>query len=150
MGIISRRAIYILGGFFGSSFGTQLLFIGILAGAGIGLAYVAPIAVGIKWFPDKKGMITGLAVAGFGFGATIWVKLADSWFGGLLNTTRVIDIAGIAGPQLAGAFRDAAGVGSVPMFWMAPFLIAAGMCLFGALLLVLSRPSQTTYVAPAV
>ena len=37
-----------------------------------------PIAVGIKWFPDKKGIITGLAVAGFGFGATIWVKLAGA------------------------------------------------------------------------
>ncbi len=76
---------YILGGFFGGSFATQILFIGIVGGAGIGLAYVVPIAVGVKWFPDKKGMITGLAVAGFGFGATIWVKLGGSWFGGLLN-----------------------------------------------------------------
>jgi OFA family oxalate/formate antiporter-like MFS transporter len=31
----------------------------------------------MKWYPDKKGMITGLAVAGFGFGATLWVALAD-------------------------------------------------------------------------
>ena len=46
----------------------------------------------IKWFPDKKGVITGLAVAGFGFGATVWVKLADSWFGGLLNTTAVLGL----------------------------------------------------------
>ena len=78
---------YVLGGFFGNSFWAQFFCIGILGGAGIGLAYVVPIAVGVKWFPDKKGMVTGLAVAGFGFGATIWVKLADSWFGGLLNTT---------------------------------------------------------------
>jgi hypothetical protein len=35
----------------------------------------------MKWFPDKKGLISGLAVAGFGFGATIWVKVAGSWFG---------------------------------------------------------------------
>ncbi|MBT3217205.1 MAG: OFA family MFS transporter [Candidatus Marinimicrobia bacterium] len=77
---------YIFSGIFGSTFVTQFIFIGILGGAGIGLAYVVPISVGVKWFPDKKGMITGLAVAGFGFGATIWVKLADSWFGGLLNT----------------------------------------------------------------
>ena len=47
------------------------------AGLAIGLAYVVPIAVCVKWFPDKKGMITGLAVAGFGFGATIWVKMAQ-------------------------------------------------------------------------
>lgn len=87
---------YILGGFFGKTFITQLIFIGIVGGAGIGLGYVVPIAVGVKWFPDKKGMITGLAVAGFGFGATIWVKLAGSWFGGgLLNTTNVFGLPGV-------------------------------------------------------
>jgi OFA family oxalate/formate antiporter-like MFS transporter len=86
---------YILGGLFGSTFPAQLLFIGILGGAGIGTAYVVPIAVGVKWFPDKKGLITGLAVAGFGFGATIWVKLAGSWFGGLLNTTSLFGLPGV-------------------------------------------------------
>lgn len=86
---------YILGGFLGNSFVPQLLCIGLLGGAGIGLAYVVPIAVGVKWFPDKKGLITGLAVAGFGFGATIWVKLAGSWFGGLLNTTNVFGLPGV-------------------------------------------------------
>jgi len=86
---------YILGGFFGSGFVAQLICIGIIGGAGIGLAYVVPIAVGVKWFPDKKGLITGLAVAGFGFGATIWVKLAGSWFGGLLNTTSVFGLPGV-------------------------------------------------------
>ena len=86
---------FVLGGFFGSTFWAQLLFIGVMAGAGIGLAYVVPIAVGVKWFPDRKGMITGLAVAGFGFGATIWVKLAGSWFGGLLNTTSLFGLPGV-------------------------------------------------------
>ena len=62
---------YILGGFFGKTFVAQLLCIGILGGAGIGLTYVVPIAVCVKWFPDKKGLITGLADAGFGFGATM-------------------------------------------------------------------------------
>jgi len=56
-----------------------VVFIGLIGGAGIGFAYVVPIAVGMRWFPDKKGMITGLAVAGFGFGAMGWVKLAGSW-----------------------------------------------------------------------
>ena len=83
---------FVLGGFFGTSFWAQFLFIGLVAGAGIGLGYVVPIAVGVKWFPDKKGMITGLAVAGFGFGATIWVKLAGSWFGGLLNYAEVFGL----------------------------------------------------------
>lgn len=86
---------YILGGFLGGSFFGQLLCIGIIGGAGIGLAYVVPIGVGVKWFPDKKGMVSGLAVAGFGFGATIWVKLAGSWFGGLLNTTSIFGLPGV-------------------------------------------------------
>ncbi|MBN2581074.1 MAG: OFA family MFS transporter [Pirellulales bacterium] len=70
---------YILAAFVGTSFIGLVITIGLLGGAGIGLAYVVPIAVGVKWFPDKKGMLTGLAVAGFGFGATIWVKLAGGW-----------------------------------------------------------------------
>ncbi len=87
VGVMVLGTGYVLGGLFGKGFVEQLICIGIIGGAGIGLAYVVPIAVCVKWFPDKKGMITGLAVAGFGFGATIWVKLAGSWFGGLLNTT---------------------------------------------------------------
>ena len=86
---------YVIGGLFGQSFWIQLLSIGVVSGTGIGLAYVVPIAVCVKWFPDRKGMITGLAVAGFGFGATIWVKLAGSWFGGLLNTTAVFGLPGV-------------------------------------------------------
>jgi len=85
---------YILGGFFGQTFAAQLVFIGIIGGAGIGLAYVVPIAVGVKWFPDKKGMVAGLAVAGFGFGATIWVKSAGSWFD-LLNTLNFFGLGGV-------------------------------------------------------
>ena len=57
--------------------------IGVVGGAGIGMGYVVPIAVGMRWFPDRKGLITGLAVAGFGFGAMGWIKLAGAW-GGLL------------------------------------------------------------------
>jgi MFS transporter, OFA family, oxalate/formate antiporter len=71
---------YILGGLFGgTSTMLLILFIGVIGGSGIGLAYVVPIAVGMRWFPDKKGLITGLAVAGFGFGAMFWVKLAGAW-----------------------------------------------------------------------
>jgi MFS family permease len=95
VGGIVLGAGYILGGFLGKSFLAQFICIGLIGGAGIGLAYVVPIAVCVKWFPDKKGMITGLAVAGFGFGATIWVKLAGSWFGGLLNTTNVFGLPGV-------------------------------------------------------
>jgi len=82
---------YILAGFFGRSFISQLIFIGFVGGAGIGFGYVCPIAVGMKWFPDKKGLITGLAVAGFGFGALIWIQLAGNW-GHLLENIGVLKV----------------------------------------------------------
>jgi OFA family oxalate/formate antiporter-like MFS transporter len=46
--------------------------VGFLAGAGIGFAYVCPIAALVKWFPNHKGLVSGVAVAGFGFGAYIF------------------------------------------------------------------------------
>lgn len=98
---------YVLAGLNGGTgFVSTLLLIGVAGGCGIGLAYVVPIAVGMRWFPDKKGFITGLAVAGFGFGATLWVKLAGTW-GGLLEsvglgTTFVIYGAAFAGLVLLG------------------------------------------------
>ncbi len=46
--------------------------VGFLAGAGIGFAYVCPIAALFKWFPNAKGLVGGLAVAGFGFGAYLF------------------------------------------------------------------------------
>lgn len=55
--------------------------VGFLAGAGIGFAYVCPIAALIKWFPKQKGFVAGLAVAGFGFGA--WVFASRSPIGAL-------------------------------------------------------------------
>lgn len=80
IGGIILGAGYLLAGIFGgTSFPALLILIGLIGGMGIGFAYVVPIAVGMRWFPDKKGMITGLAVAGFGFGAMLWVKLAGSW-----------------------------------------------------------------------
>ncbi len=78
-GIILGAGYLLAGVLGGSSFIALLVLIGLVGGAGIGFAYVVPIAVGMRWFPDKKGMITGLAVAGFGFGAMLWVKLAGSW-----------------------------------------------------------------------
>ncbi|MBS3749265.1 MAG: OFA family MFS transporter [Candidatus Thermoplasmatota archaeon] len=81
---------YLIGGFAGANFPLKLIGIGLIGGAGIGLAYVVPIGVGIKWFPDKKGLVSGLAVAGFGFGAFLWILMANppSILGvsGLINT----------------------------------------------------------------
>ena len=53
----------------GPSFPVVCLASAAIGGAGIGLAYVCPVAACVKWFPDLRGLITGLAVAGFGGGA---------------------------------------------------------------------------------
>lgn len=54
-----------------------LLYIGygFIGGAGLGLGYVTPVATAAKWFPDKKGFVTGMVVMGFGFGALIMSKV---------------------------------------------------------------------------
>jgi len=78
---------YIVAGLSGTNFYGILIGVGLLGGAGIGLGYVCPIAALVKWFPDKKGMITGLAVAGFGFGALIWVKLTGGFKFGPIDLT---------------------------------------------------------------
>jgi len=54
----------------------------VIGGLGIGTAYVCPIATCVKWFPDKRGLITGLAVAGFGAGAFFFAPLAKGLIGG--------------------------------------------------------------------
>ncbi|MEN9979145.1 MAG: OFA family MFS transporter [candidate division WOR-3 bacterium] len=61
---------------FASSIVMLVIAYGIISGIGIGFAYVCPISAGVKWFPDKRGLITGLAVAGFGAGALIVGPLA--------------------------------------------------------------------------
>ena len=48
---------------------------GVLGGLGVGFAYVTPIATCIKWFPDKRGTVTGLAVFGFGAGTLVFGPL---------------------------------------------------------------------------
>ncbi|MFN2523524.1 MAG: OFA family MFS transporter [Mycobacteriales bacterium] len=50
---------------------------GVISGFGLGLAYIVPIAMLQKWFPDKRGLITGLAVGGFGFGAVLTSPIAQ-------------------------------------------------------------------------
>src|SRR6478609_1427904 len=44
---------------------------GVISGIGTGIGYIAPVATLVKWFPDRRGLATGLAVMGFGFGALI-------------------------------------------------------------------------------
>jgi MFS transporter, OFA family, oxalate/formate antiporter len=54
-----------------------ILGYGVISGFGLGVAYIVPIAMLQKWFPDKKGLITGLAVGGFGFGAVLTSPVAQ-------------------------------------------------------------------------
>lgn len=54
-----------------------ILGYGVISGFGLGAAYIVPIAMLQKWFPDKRGLITGLAVGGFGFGAVLTSPVAQ-------------------------------------------------------------------------
>ncbi|HEU4708286.1 MAG TPA: OFA family MFS transporter [Methylophilaceae bacterium] len=51
---------------------------GVIGGVGLGLGYISPVSTLIKWFPDRRGMATGMAIMGFGGGAMIGSPLADS------------------------------------------------------------------------
>lgn len=68
-----------------SSFATTLpvlyLGYGVLSGAGVGFAYVCPLSTCVKWFPEKKGFITGIAVGAFGAGSLIFKSLIVKFIG---------------------------------------------------------------------
>src|ERR671917_456735 len=74
-GVLYGLGIF-LAGFAEGSLTLLYLTYGLIAGAGIGLAYIVPVATLIKWFPDRRGFITGVAVAGFGGGAFITAFVA--------------------------------------------------------------------------
>jgi len=62
---------YLLAAYSHASFALLLLGISILSGMGIGFSYVVPLSVCLKWFPNQKGLVTGLSVGGFGGGAIL-------------------------------------------------------------------------------
>ena len=68
---------------------------GVIGGAGLGLGYIVPVATLIRWFPDRRGMITGIAVAGFGAGALITAPIAQRLITsmGVSSTFEVLGIA---------------------------------------------------------
>jgi len=94
---------YLIAGSVGNNYLLKLIGIGLIGGAGIGLAYVVPIGVGIKWFPDKKGLVSGLAVAGFGFGAFIWILMAKP--PSVLNITGLINTTNYTVANVDSAFQ---------------------------------------------
>jgi OFA family oxalate/formate antiporter-like MFS transporter len=68
---------YILAGYSSGSYPALLIFIGICAPIGMGLCYLCPIACSVKWFPNHKSLVTGIAVAGFGGSAIIISQLGE-------------------------------------------------------------------------
>jgi OFA family oxalate/formate antiporter-like MFS transporter len=74
---------------------TLYLTYGVIGGAGLGLGYIVPIATLVRWFPDKRGMITGLAVAGFGAGALVTAPVANSLIASV-GVGRTFEVLGLA------------------------------------------------------
>src|SRR6478672_6872586 len=81
-------AVCFCSGFFISAIGVQIhqlwliyLGYGVIGGIGLGIGYISPVSTLIKWFPDRPGMATGIAIMGFGGGALI----ASPWSAQMLN-----------------------------------------------------------------
>ncbi|CAG0942869.1 partial putative MFS-type transporter YhjX, partial [Candidatus Brocadiaceae bacterium] len=75
--LLSALGIYL------HQFWLMLLGSGVIGGIGLGLGYISPVSTLIKWFPDKRGMATGMAIMGFGGGAMIGSPFAAQlmkWF----------------------------------------------------------------------
>lgn len=104
---------------------------GVIGGFGLGLAYIVPIAMLQKWFPDKRGLITGLAVGGFGFGAVLTSPVAKALIDNDPDVpTRAFLPLGIAYlvMSLIGAsfFRDPPAGYAVPGWTPAPGAAGSG------------------------
>ena len=84
-GVVIYSIGIILAGFARETSDLWLLILGygVLGGFGLGLAYIVPIAMLQKWFPDKRGLITGVAVGGFGFGAVITSPMMNRLISGV-------------------------------------------------------------------
>lgn len=89
-------ALCFSGGFFISALGVywhQIILVylghGVLGGIGLGLGYISPVSTLIKWFPDKPGMATGMAIMGFGGGAMIASPLSVGLMNFFSSTTSV-------------------------------------------------------------
>jgi MFS transporter, OFA family, oxalate/formate antiporter len=68
------------------------LFYGVLGGIGLGVGYITPVSTLVKWFPDRRGLATGLAIMGFGFAAAISSPVMNSLIGsvGVSNTFYIL------------------------------------------------------------
>src|ERR1700688_3120692 len=78
---------------------------GVIGGVGLGLGYISPVSTLIKWFPDHRGMATGMAIMGFGAGAMIFSQLSDHFIKTLGVANTLFALAAIYLPlMLIGAW----------------------------------------------
>ena len=112
------------GGVFLASFSAHRLWwmyltYGVIGGIGLGMGYIVPITVLVKWFPDRRGLITGIAVAGFGAGS-LFSAPAAGWLMqrvGLMPTFAYLGVAYAIIAIAAGAFMKNPPEGWVPEGW---------------------------------
>jgi OFA family oxalate/formate antiporter-like MFS transporter len=93
---------------------------GVIGGIGVGFAYIVPIAVLVKWFPDRRGLITGIAVGGFGAGALVTAPVATRLIQsvGVLHTFAYLGIAYLVVTMGAGYFMQNPSAGWKPEGWV--------------------------------
>lgn len=87
---------YLLAGLSQGSFLLILLGIGVLAGVATGSGYWVALTAPVQWFPHKKGLITGIAAAGFGLGAVFMSTIAESLLLNGYSVLQLLQIIGIA------------------------------------------------------
>jgi MFS transporter, OFA family, oxalate/formate antiporter len=92
---------------------------GVIGGIGVGFAYIIPVAVLVKWFPDKRGLMTGIAVGGFGAGALITAPIATRLIAsvGVLTTFLYLGIVFLIVTVLCGYFMQNPPEGYKPEGW---------------------------------
>jgi OFA family oxalate/formate antiporter-like MFS transporter len=87
IGALLFAAGYLMASFSQGNFLFLFISLSLVTGAGIGFGYICPLTVAMKWFPDKKGLVTGVSVAGFGAGAILLSAVAE-----YLLVTRSMDV----------------------------------------------------------
>jgi OFA family oxalate/formate antiporter-like MFS transporter len=92
---------------------------GVVGGIGLGFAYIVPISVLVKWFPDRRGLMTGIAVGGFGAGALVTAPVATKLIQsvGVLQTFAYLGIAFFIVSVASGYFMQNPPDGWRPEGW---------------------------------
>ena len=92
---------------------------GLIGGIGLGFGYIVPVAVLVKWFPDKRGLITGIAVGGFGAGALVTAPVATRLIQsvGVLQTFAYLGVAYLLVTMATGALMKNPPDGWKPEGW---------------------------------